>query len=238
MRDRFHRIPSTGDQPYTLIRSRRRRRTIALRITPDGRILISAPCSLGRKEIEDFYRTKKGWVQKKLQERQGAGDRLKPKEFRAGETFLYLGNLCPLDLADERGGEAVLSFLQGKFVLRREGFEHARELFVRWYRQEAAEAIGARVQHFSRQIGHHPQGVRITGARTRWGSCSAQNRLCFSWRVMMAPPQVIDYVVLHELMHIREKNHSKRFWNRLEQLSPDYRACRRWLKEHGRALNF
>ena len=97
--------------------------------------------------------------------------------------------------------------------------------------RRAREELPPKVAHYARKMGLKPAGVRITSARTRFGSCSAQNRLCFSWRLMDYPDAAVDYVVVHELAHIVHKNHGPRFWALVEQYMPDYRARRALLRE-------
>ncbi len=96
-------------------------------------------------------------------------------------------------------------------------------------RRQAAEVIPARVAHYSALMGLTPTGVRITAARKRFGSCSGRNSLCFSWRLMQYPPEAIDYVVVHELAHIRHHNHSREFYALIERYLPDHRERRRLL---------
>jgi len=116
--------------------------------------------------------------------------------------------------------------------------EKARELFMGWYRKEAEEKLVERVRYYSNKLQLFPKDIRITSAKYRWGSCSADDRLSFSWRIIMTSFKIIDYVLIHELVHIREKNHSRRFWTCLGSIVPDYRDCRRWLKENGSSLWF
>ena len=103
-------------------------------------------------------------------------------------------------------------------------------------RRRAAEYIPARVALYAPLVGVRPTGVKITSAQKRFGSCSGRNSLCFSWRLMQYPPAAIDYVVVHELCHRKEMNHSARFWAEVAKILPDYKAQRAWLKENGGAL--
>lgn len=98
------------------------------------------------------------------------------------------------------------------------------------FRRRAKEMIPGRVAHYAAQMGVAPTGIKITSARTRFGSCSGKNSLCFSWRLMQYPAEAVDYVVVHELAHIRHHNHSREFWNFVEQTMPDYRDRQRLLK--------
>ncbi len=220
---------------YHLIRSEKRRKTISLHIKEDGRIVIYTPYHTPKWEIEKFIKEKKSWIIEKISEKE---KRIKEveKTFHPGEKFLYLGEWYPLEMQEPRSKEPALKLVFGKFILNHDHVEEARDLFANWYKKEAKEKIKERVDYYSNRFQLFPEGIKITSARSRWGSCSRDNRLSFSWRVIMASLAVIDYILIHELVHIREKNHSKKFWNYLESVLPDYRKHRRWLRENGHLL--
>lgn len=104
------------------------------------------------------------------------------------------------------------------------------------YRQAAKEYIPKRAAHFAALLGVTYEKITIRDQKTRWGSCSSKGTLSFNWRLMLAPPAVLDYVVIHELCHLKEMNHSPRFWRLVEQMMPDYKTKRQWLKENGNKL--
>ncbi len=216
---------------YQLIRSRKRRKTISLHIKEDGRIVVYAPYHTPNWEIEKFVETKQPWISGKLLERERT---INPAEkgFFPGEEFLYLGESYPLEIEDNLQRKYPLALSFGKFILNKSCIEKARYLFIEWYKEEARRKLSERVDYYSNRLQLFPKGVKITSAQSRWGSCSRDNRLCFSWRIVMAPLIVLDYVLIHELVHIKEKNHSDRFWNHLGSIIPDYRKHRLWLREH------
>jgi len=218
-----------------LIRSKRRRKTISLHIKEGGKIVIRAPYKASKREIEEFVGEKEAWVVRKLAEEKERTKELR-KAFVPGEKFLYLGEWYPLEIdeSDHEGLPLKLSF--GNFVLNRDHVEEARNLFIEWYKKEAKEKIEGRIRYYSDRLHLSPKGARITSAKSRWGSCSRDNRLSFSWRIIMAPLTIIDYVLVHELVHIKEKNHSKKFWTSLEAVLTDYRERRVWLKKNGHRL--
>jgi predicted metal-dependent hydrolase len=220
---------------FQLIRSKRRRKTISLHIKEDGRVVIYVPYHTPKGEIEGFIKEKESWVIKKISEKERSIKETE-KAFIPGEKFLYLGESYPLEIGDThyRGLPLKLSF--GKFILDKDRLEEARDLFIHWYKREAKEKIEGRLHYFSNRLQLFPKGLKITSAKYRWGSCSRDSRLSFSWKIIMAPLSVIDYVLIHELVHIKEKNHSKRFWTYLETILPDYRKHRFWLKENGYRL--
>jgi predicted metal-dependent hydrolase len=212
-----------------LIRSKKRRKTISLHIKEDGSIFIYAPYRTPPWEIEKFINEKGSWISKKLSEKERS---IK----KAEKGFLYLGESFPLEIEDNKSKGYPLRLSFGKFVLNKDHIEKARDLFIQWYKREAKEKITERVDYYSKRLLLFPKGIKITSAKYRWGSCSRDNRLSFSWRIITAPLSVIDYVLIHELVHIKEKNHSKSFWNYVESIIPDYKKHRLWLKENGYLL--
>ena len=134
------------------------------------------------------------------------------------------GRRPPLELAGER------------FRLAHAAQARASEIFTAWYKQQARRLMEERVKWYASRFGLKYSAVRISSARTRWGSCSSRGSLSFTWRLVIAPLEVIDYVVAHELAHLRVKNHSPAFWREVESILPDYKARQKWLKTNGKYL--
>jgi len=216
---------------YQLIRSKRRRKTLSLRIKEDGEIILYVPHRTPEDEIERFFEKHRSWICRKMAEKEGSVRRPE-KSFLPDEKFFYLGEAYPLEIHDGMDERRPLTLSFGKFILRKDRIEEARNLFISWYKKEAKEKLSERINYYSNRLQLTPQGIKITSAQSRWGSCSRDNRLCFSWRIIMTPLGVLDYVLIHELAHIKEKNHSKRFWDYLGSILPDYKEHRRWLREH------
>jgi len=217
------------------MRSKKRRRTISLHIKEDGKIVIYAPYRTPKWEIEKFIQEKQPWISEKVLEKE---KKIKEAEktFLPGEKFLYLGEWYPLEMQESASQGPPLKLAFGKFILNDDHTAEARDLFCNWYKREAKEKITERVDYYSHRFHLVPEGIKITSARFRWGSCSRDNRVSFSWRIIMGSLSVIDYVLIHELVHIREKNHSRNFWNYLASIFPDYRQHRHWLRENGHLL--
>jgi predicted metal-dependent hydrolase len=214
---------------------RSKRKTLALQVTHDGMVIVRAPKNAPQKAINGFIARYSKWVEKK---RTLARELLKnnpPKTFIDGERFIYLGESYKLTLIDEPG--VAIRFDAG-FYLDSAQTKRARLLFIDWYINRAQKIIADRVCYYSALTGLAYNRLRITNAQSRWGSCSANNNIRFSWRLVMAPLNIIDYVVVHELAHIQIKNHSKTFWDKVENTLPDYRTRRQWLKDNGRLLDF
>ncbi|MBN2385624.1 MAG: M48 family metallopeptidase [Anaerolineales bacterium] len=216
---------------YLLIRTRRR--TIALIVQRDGSLVVRAPLRASEKVIRQFVDSKSEWISKKQAQAQREARAL-VREYVDGEKFLYLGRAYPLRIS-ARARPALA--LKEHFELAGAARQQAQAVFTRWYRARAAEVISGRVAALAQETGFRVQKVRISSARTRWGSCSPLGTLSFTWRLVMAPLEIIDYVILHELVHLEIRNHSGAFWARVGELLPDYRTRRAWLRKNGRFLN-
>lgn len=210
-----------------LIRSKRR--TIALIVERDGSVTVRAPLKMSATSIEEFVAKHANWVEKKRQEVRAMQPE-QPRQYLAGEQFLFLGR--PYSLEIVRNTAKTLE-LADSFKLSESDQHNAEAVFRSWYRKQAARIIAERVAHFAKQFRLEVRNLRITSARTRWGSCSPKGVLSFSWRLLMTPPEVIDYVIVHELAHTVHHNHSKRFWDLVEKWMPDYRERRKQLRGYG-----
>jgi len=214
---------------HRLIRSRRR--SLALIVERDGSLTVRAPLHLDEAEIARFVQAKSAWIARK--QAQAARVASLVHRYQDGESFPFLGADYPLRLVT--GLKSGLAF-DSAFTLDRSRGAEGERLFVSWYRRQARRWIEARVAYFAGLHGFQPGRVRISSARTRWGSCSRQGTLSFPWRLVMAPSEVIDYVVVHELCHLEHLNHSKAFWAHVRSILPGYKRQRAWLKHHGERL--
>jgi len=212
-----------------LIRSKRK--TIAIMIQRDGKLLVRAPLRVSIVHIQHFINEKTDWI---LAQQEKANAHLVPAhEYKDGEIFLFLGKKIPLELADP---QKIPLILGSSFRLKRSEKEQARQVFTRWYQEQARRVIASRVEYFADQYNLSYSRIRLSSARTRWGSCSSKGTLSFTWRLVMAPQEVIDYVVIHELVHLEIKNHSAAFWAKVQEYVPDYKKKRAWLKTNGHLL--
>ena len=216
-------------QAYTLIRSRRK--TIAIYIRPGGHVEVRAPLRTPVREIEAFVRAKARWIEGKR--------RLVLERGEIHRRTLDYG--CPVPVLSEEWavcpGKTGYD-LPGKRFFIPGGLEpsEVKEACARVYRKLARDILPEKIERFAARMGVKPTGLGITSAQTRWGSCSGKGRLNFSWRLMMAPEEAVDYVVVHELAHLREMNHSPRFWAVVAAVLPDYSERRRVLKDAGKKI--
>lgn len=208
---------------------RSHRKTIALLIERDGSLTVRAPLRASRAEIERLVAEKAAWIAEKQAlalSRQPATHRYAP-----GERFWFLGVAYPLEMAP--GAAPALGFDGQRFQLARAALPRAAQVFEQWYRAQARAVIGARAAALAARFGYTYTSLRINAARSRWGSCGPKGSLNFTWRLVQAPPEVIDYVIVHELAHLVVRSHAPAFWARVRQHLPDYEQPRRWLRDFG-----
>jgi len=211
------------------------RKTMAIEVKPGGKVILRAPKETRKIAIELFVRQKSDWITqaKARMVKFGSGD--VKQQYLGGAQILYLGSFYKLQLVDKvKNG---LSFsTEKRFLLQRDRLDEAAKLFTNFYREETRRLAFTYINHYAAKWGLTTGPVRITGAKTRWGSCSAKNGLNFSYRLAMVPLDAFEYVVVHELAHTRHHNHSTAFWNFLAQMLPDFQKRRLWLKQNGRKL--
>ena len=215
--------------PYLLKRSPKRR-TIGLRIDHRG-LTVNAPQRTADSRLEQVLRERSGWLSDKLREWRER----QPATFNCadGETLLFLGSERVLRLM-EGGPRAQPRLLEDDTLVVRvpdtgDAAVVRRKLEL-WYRAEAHLHFVQRLEHYAGRMGMALRNVALSGARTRWGSCNSRGDIRLSWRLIQAPTSQIDYVVVHELAHLRELNHSPRFWSIVEETLPHYAAAQRALK--------
>lgn len=221
---------------YTLIRSHRRKKTLSIQVEKDGTVLVRVPLRTSRAEIDRFLKEKRQWLLRTIGRQQMQNHERQVRAFIPGERFPYLGKSYPLILCERDEPGDALAFTGREFLLKRSALGGTRTAFHLWYQKQARMHLEERVRHFSRLIKIVPAGVTVNNARSRWGCCSPDNRLGFAWRLIMAPCGIIDYVVVHELCHIKIRNHSREYWQLVKQILPDHKKHRAWLKDHDHLL--
>ncbi len=210
----------------TLRRSARARR-FSLRVSRlDGRVVLTLPRRASEAEALDFAQSKADWIQRV----QGAAP--PPQMVQIGAEIMVEGALLRLEAAALK----VPRIAEGGVLLVPAGADPGR-LTEAWLRHRARARLNAACDHYAGLVGRRVAGISLRDTRSRWGSCTVAGRLMFSWRLIMAPPAVLDYVAAHEVAHLVEMNHSPAFWAVVARLMPDYQRHRDWLRRHGSALH-
>ncbi|MEI6351512.1 MAG: SprT family zinc-dependent metalloprotease [Verrucomicrobiota bacterium] len=226
------------DIAYEIVRSRRA--TADVIIERDGRVLVRAPESVPDERIEDIIEAKRYWIYKNLAEWRDLNATRVLREYRNGEGFLYLGRSYRLLLVANQEEPVLLK--GGRFCLRRDLVDRgeiaaAKAAFRDYYIARGTERITQRIQYFAPKAGVTPREISVRELGHRWASCSPTGNLAFHWKCMMAPPTIIDYIVLHELCHFHHLDHTDAFWNEVDKVMPDYGERKEWLRVHGAGLD-
>ena len=218
------------------IRRSARRKTLGLTVDRAGELILHLPEDSTVDEGRAFVEEKRFWIYKKLAEKDRLYRPAPPKEYVAGEGHLYLGRLHRLAFTDPGSdlyGDEPLRLVRGRFLLHRSEVPRAREHFVRWYTEHGRAWIVRRVKELAPRADVRPTGVSVQDLGYRWGSCTPEGKVLFHWKTILLPPEIVRYVVAHELVHLRIPDHSTSFWTALERLMPDYEERRKWLAENG-----
>ncbi len=222
---------------YTLKRSSRAR-CVRFEVREGTGLAVVVPRSYRLRGLNDLLKEKQRWILHHLAGHFRATQLLAAGEVRSGDTVPYLGRdlgfvKCPAD-----GCAPGVGLVQNQLVIRGALDRQRMDLLLeQWYRSQALQFTRRRVDELVHRLGVQYGRITIRGQRTRWGSCSHRGALSFNWRLMMAPEPVIDYVIIHEVAHLREMNHTARFWKLVAEECPGWREHRQWLNEHGGWLN-
>lgn len=224
------------------VEERPRRLHPAIRITPPATVMVLLPKGFGTQQIESLLQQRARWLLKHLSN--PGRPPLAPKAFVSGEEFLYVGQRYRLGVVSGSSSLTTKVTLVGdelKIHLRESippGEKRAmlRQTLIKWYRQQAESLLTDRLDKYSEMLGAKATRVRLTELKTRWGYCRRDGLIAFSWRIVQAPLSVVDYIVVHELTHLRYPHHQRTFWEAVWATVPDYEAQKAWLRGHGAEL--
>jgi predicted metal-dependent hydrolase len=214
------------------VRRSQRRKSLQITVDRSGELLLTAPEVCSTRFMEKFVREKRFWIYTKLAEKETLASAPPTKKYVSGEGFPYLGRSYRLLLVDRQDLPVRLD--HGRFLMLRTEADHGREQMIRWYMERARTWLERRVARYQARVGVEPGVVVVQDLGFRWGSCGKGARLNFHWRSILLPPRIIEYVIVHELVHIQEPHHTPTFWGRVERALPDFAARKRWLAEHAR----
>ena len=217
---------------YSLRRSRRR--TIGFSVDEHG-LSVSAPRWVGITEIESALDERGDWILRKLAEFRELLERRERDAIRweHGGTVPFLGRRIEIDVAAaHRGAPRLEGDSLAISLPAGANAQQVRDRVQGWLQTQAREHFATRIMHFSAQLGVAPSRWALSSARTRWGSCNADGSIRLNWRLIHMPGHIVDYVICHELAHLRELNHGARFWSTVGELFPEHREARHWLRRH------
>lgn len=207
-----------------------RRKTMHIVIERDGNISVQVPSDMEDMRISDILDSKEYEIHQKLICWRETNQEKIERIFVSGQSFLYLGKNYNLHIIE--GQKRMLLLKDGKFLLSSLA-DYPRDCFVKFYKKQAKAKIEERIAYYLPQINKQPQKVGIRDLPTRWASCTPEGNIYFNWKCVMAPLIVLDYLIIHELVHLEYPNHSREFWNRVSTIMPNYEERREWLRRNG-----
>lgn len=211
-----------------------------LRVRPDRSVRVTCGRRAAKRDILDFVRESQGFIQKRMAEIDALETRFPPKTYLSDETYLYLGERLPLQVIWTWSAKVKVRVHPDQIEMTAPIASSAKErqrALHGYFRRLAGEVLRARVESHAVRMNLWPASVTIRGQKTRWGSCSSEGHVNLNWKLLAAPPSVIDYVVVHELAHLRHMNHSPSFWTLVEEHFPGYRQAKKWLRANEAEIN-
>lgn len=221
----------TVDDLHLELKRSARRKTVQITVERDGQLIVMAPPDVPEESLSAFVREKKFWIYTKLAEKDRLQCHVPKKQFVDGEGFLYLGRSYRLRLTDDH--KEPLRLHQGRFLMRHDATGDGKAHFIRWYSQQGKKWLQGRVGLFTSRMEVAPAGIKVQSLGYRWGSCGKGDWLYFHWKTILLPAHIAEYVLVHELAHLHEDNHTPQFWNRVARVMPDYELRKAWLAERG-----
>jgi len=226
------------------IRRSSARNTLEVAVDPEVGVVVTCPSNLSETMIEKAVLKKAPWILRKISHIGQIVLKPPEREYVSGETYYYLGRGYRLKVIEDTSVHPYeVKLRNGRFQVRIPPIssEHPREILVPsalrwWFQKKAEKRLEERVEWYSSRIGVEPAGLVVKNQMKRWGTCSKDNIVYLNWRVIMAPLSIVDYVVVHELVHVQAKDHSNEFWNRVSRVLPDYERRKEWLRINGPTL--
>ncbi|MDR7868669.1 MAG: SprT family zinc-dependent metalloprotease [Sporomusaceae bacterium] len=219
-----------------------RRRTVRIRLAAADLIEVAAPLRLPQAEIAALLRGREAWIARQLAKLAAVAASPVNAAAEPGAELLYLGEARRLTVLWGGVGRAEVDAEDGRIFAHLPATPAGAQATAlvtalrHWYIERARAVLTERTAHWAGALGVRPRRIFIREQRSRWGSCSSRGNVSYNWRVVMAPPAVVDYLVVHELCHMKEANHSAAFWRLVGEADPDYKEHRRWLRSHGALL--
>lgn len=218
----------------------RTRKTLSIEVKPPGIVKVTAPYRTSRDKILEIVKGKGKWIVEKLAIAETVEYKNPRKEFISGEELLYLGKGYPLQLVfDNKVKRIEVGLSQERFVVitNTEDRDKIKDAVEAWYRKQGQAVVHERVEYYKEIINREPKSVKVKEQKRRWGSCTSRGDIYLNWKCIMAPIELIDYIVVHEMCHLIYMDHSAHFWGEVRRVLPDYRERREALKYQGVEYN-
>lgn len=217
-----------------------KRRSISIEVR-NAQVAIRAPLRAPEAVLWAFAQEKAAWIRKKIHEQLQVAEEPPPVvEYKTGSLLQFMDD--SLNLVLGRGSLSAVKRVDNQLHIllsqrsRKPEQQQIRELLARWYQQQAQDILAQKTEQLARQMGLKYQQVIIKATRSKWGHCTSRGVIQYNWHILLAPEAIVDYLVAHEVSHLRHHNHSSEFWSLVASVCPDYQALRQWLKRQGARL--
>lgn len=222
-----------------VFRRSKRARRLRLQMDNEGKITLVAPWRTSKWTINLFLKKHASWIEEQIKKIEKQR-KLRPEfKYRTGDIYYYFGEPIILQVNPSDRKRPMIRIRDNKMFItlhrnisKSDGVTAIKKIIEQFYRKKAEEVIHDRLQFFNEHYGFHYNRITLRNQKSRWGSCSRLKNLNFNWRLIMAPIEVIDYVIAHEMCHLKEMNHSSRYWKLVAETIPDYKEVRKWLRKN------
>lgn len=215
-----------------------KRRGLSIEVLSNSNLQVRASKTLTKKDILEILKKNEPWIYKQVNLMKEKNKLFINREYKTGEKYYILGELYTLNIIETKNLSKV-NINKKNCTIELYGDSNSkdiRDILLKFYKDFALKYIINRVNYYISFFEHIPKKICVKDQKRRWGSCTGDNRLLFNWKIIMAPPRIIDYLIVHEMSHMKHKNHSKDFWNDVEAILGDYKELRKWLKNNGVTL--
>lgn len=212
--------------PTEIIRTNRK--TLALIINSENKLIVRAPLLCKDSYIMDFIKQKANWII--LKRTKLIQSNFLPLKICNGEEISILGNVYKLKLLNVKSAQ-----ITGEHIIV--PTTNSKNRLILFLKKTLKNIIENKISNINKVHNFNINSISISSAKTNWGSCSADNKLHFTYKLILCPEQIVDYIIVHELVHTRIKNHSKNYWNNVKKIYPNYKQCEKWLKDNSRIVD-
>lgn len=219
----------------------KKRKTFAIEIIPPNKIKVKSPRGISKSKIEELVHSKANWIIKKLEEFKDIEHMQIERRFVDGEIFMYLGKEYILKITQDKNLKKAEVSICNEFIhvkTPKIEIEIIKKIMIEWYKIECDKKIRERIEVYGQKLGEMPRIIKVKEQKRRWGTCTSRRDVLFNWKCIMAPIDVIDYIVVHELCHLVHMNHSANFWSLVKSNFPHYEEKKQWLRKNGIRMEF
>lgn len=219
----------------------RKRKTLSIQIDLDSNIKVISPMGITEKRIKDIVKSKGKWINKKLLEFEDINKNKVEKKFEDGDKLLYLGEEYLLRICIEKnlGNKYKIEIQNGEIKLYLSNYSKdlIKNILKSWYKQKTEERAKERIKMYQKYFSEVPTKIKAKEQKRRWASCTSKREILINWRCIMASEEAFDYIIVHEMCHMKHMNHSKDFWNLVEYILPDYKLRKEYLKKNSMKMD-